>query len=105
MVHAPHRSWPGKTKASAFGGAILARNWPGSCSAQARNRDCFAAAPSGGRKGNRASCHPMLDPTTVTGLHRAPASTELPCAGCLDLFPMTHHVECVAILEPAEKGR
>ncbi|AVH95027.1 class I SAM-dependent RNA methyltransferase [Streptomyces sp. WAC00288] len=22
-----------------------------------------------------------------------------------DLFPMTHHVECVAILEPAEKGR
>ncbi|MZD05833.1 TRAM domain-containing protein [Streptomyces sp. SID5785] len=22
-----------------------------------------------------------------------------------DLFPMTHHVECVAVLEPAEKGR
>lgn len=22
----------------------------------------------------------------------------------LDLFPMTHHVECVAILEPAAKG-
>ncbi|CAM5247562.1 class I SAM-dependent RNA methyltransferase [Streptomyces violaceorubidus] len=22
-----------------------------------------------------------------------------------DLFPMTHHVECVAILEPADKGR
>jgi tRNA/tmRNA/rRNA uracil-C5-methylase (TrmA/RlmC/RlmD family) len=21
-----------------------------------------------------------------------------------DLFPMTHHMECVAILEPAEKG-
>lgn len=21
-----------------------------------------------------------------------------------DLFPMTHHVECVAILEPANKG-
>lgn len=21
-----------------------------------------------------------------------------------DLFPMTHHVECVAILEPADKG-
>ncbi|QHC31834.1 hypothetical protein GR129_26605 [Streptomyces sp. HF10] len=21
-----------------------------------------------------------------------------------DLFPMTHHVECVAILEPAAKG-
>ncbi|MER5203230.1 hypothetical protein [Streptomyces sp. NPDC002825] len=23
----------------------------------------------------------------------------------VDLIPMTHHVECVAILEPAEKGR
>ncbi|MDT9686533.1 hypothetical protein RND61_31385 [Streptomyces sp. TRM76323] len=23
----------------------------------------------------------------------------------VDGFPMTHHVECVAILEPAEKGR
>lgn len=22
----------------------------------------------------------------------------------LHVFPMTHHVECVAILEPAEKG-
>jgi hypothetical protein len=23
----------------------------------------------------------------------------------VDVFAMTHHVECVAILEPAEKGR
>ncbi len=22
----------------------------------------------------------------------------------VDIFPMTHHVECVAILEPADKG-
>lgn len=27
-----------------------------------------------------------------------------PAARILGLFPMTHHVECVAILEPAAKG-
>ncbi|UUN31615.1 hypothetical protein [Streptomyces sp. FIT100] len=27
-----------------------------------------------------------------------------PAVWILDLFPMTHHVECVAILEPAAKG-
>lgn len=28
----------------------------------------------------------------------------VPCLAQADILPMTHHVECVAILEPARKG-
>jgi hypothetical protein len=28
-----------------------------------------------------------------------------PLRSSINLFPMSHHVECVVILEPAEKGR
>jgi hypothetical protein len=31
-------------------------------------------------------------------------SMERRSAHAFDVFPMTHHVECVAILEPAVKG-
>lgn len=64
---------------------------------------CRALASSGGRRVAYVACDPAALGRDLGHLRRA--GLELTELRAFDLFPMTHHVECVALLEPAANAR
>nr|MYU47822.1 RNA methyltransferase [Streptomyces sp. SID7803] len=59
-----------------------------------------------GRAGARRIAYVACDPAALARdiSYFAEGGYRVRTLRAFDLFPMTHHVECVAILEPAAKG-